>query len=104
MAVRQFGVYENPSASGRRFAPYLVVLSSHLLADFDDVVVAPLVNDAKGTVSELEIDVSVQDQELVLVISELSTIASRTLRRRIGTLLDHEFDIRRALDRLFTGF
>jgi len=48
--------------------------------------------------------VSVQDQELVLVISELSTIASRTLRRRIGTLLDHEFDIRRALDRLFTGF
>ena len=102
--MRQFDVYENPSSAGSRFAPYLVVLSSHLLADFDDAVVAPLVNDANGTVSELELDVSVQDQELVLVISELSTIASRNLRRRVGSLLDHEFEIRRALDRLFTGF
>lgn len=59
MAVRQFDVYPNPSPSGRRFAPYLVVLSSHLLNDFNDAVVAPLVNDAVKTVPELEIPITI---------------------------------------------
>ena len=104
MAVRQFDVYPNPSASGRRFAPYLVVLSSHLLNDFDDAVVAPLVNDAVKTVPELEIPVSLGDERLTLVVSEMSTLEKRALQRRIGSLAKREFDIRRALDRLFTGF
>ena len=102
--MRQFDVYQNPSVSGRRFAPYLVILSSHLLNDFDDAVVAPLVNDAIKTVPELEIPIRIDDQPLTLVISEISTLEKRALHRRVGTLLDHEYDIRRALDRLFTGF
>lgn len=84
--------------------PYLVVLSSHLLTDFDDVVVAPLVNDAERAVAELEIAVEVDGQRLVLVVSELSSLTRRSLKRRAGSLARHEFEIRRALDRLFTGF
>src|SRR5690606_28327637 len=102
--MRQFDVYENPAPEARTFAPYLVVLSSHLLLDFDDAVVAPLVNDVQHTVSALELDVEIEGEPLVMVISDLSAIEGRELRRYVGTLENREFDIRRALDRLFTGF
>lgn len=102
--MRQFDVYENPSREARCFAPYLVVLSSHLLLDFDDAVVAPLVNDSQRTVPGLELEVEMNGEPLVLVISEMAGVEGRTLRRRVGSLLSHEDDIRRAIDRLFTGF
>lgn len=102
--MKQFDVYENPSPAAKRFAPYLVVLSSHLLTDFDDVIVAPLVNDAERAVAELEIEVEVDGERLVVVVSELSSLNRRSLKRRAISLARHEFEIRRALDRLFTGF
>ena len=102
--MRQFDVYENPSRDARLFAPYLVVLSSHLLLDFDDAVVAPLVNDSRRTVPALELDIEMNGEALVLVISEMAGVEGRALRRRVGSLLALEDDIRLALDRLFTGF
>jgi len=53
--VKQFDVFENPSAAAWRYAPYLVVLSSHLILDFDDAVIAPMVNDSQATVGTLEV-------------------------------------------------
>lgn len=102
--MKQFDVYENPSPAARRFAPYLVVLSSHLLLDFDDAVVAPLVNDSRRTVPDLELDIEVDGEPLVLVVSEMAGVEGRALRRCVGSIAAREDDIRRALDRLFTGF
>jgi toxin CcdB len=102
--VKQFDVFENPSPEARRFAPYLVVLSSHLVMGFDDAVVAPLVNDSQATVGALEMEIDFAGEGLVLVVSELASMAGRNLRRRIGSVTHHEDGIRRALDRLFTGF
>lgn len=104
MALRQFDVFENPSAGARGFAPYLVVLSSHLVPGLEDVIVAPVVNDALHRLGEIELRVEINGEELTLVVSELSTMRGRELRQRVSSLLEHEFDIRRALDRLFTGF
>jgi toxin CcdB len=102
--VKQFDVYENPSPAARRFAPFLVVLSSHLLLDFDDAVVAPLVNDSHHTVAGLELDIELGGDRLVLVITEMSSIEGRALRHRVGSLAAREDDIRGAFGRLFTGF
>lgn len=102
--MRQFDVFENPSPQARQFAPYLVVLSSHLVLGFEDAIVAPLVNDSQATVGALEIDVDFAHERLVLVASELAGMASRSLKHRVGSLAAYEDDIRRALDRLFTGF
>lgn len=102
--MRQFDVYENPSNEARRFAPYVVVVSSHLIPGFDDAVVAPLVNDSMAIVAEFEIPVVINGQPLVLVLSELAGVQGRSLRQKVGSLAAHEDDIRRAIDRLFTGF
>ncbi len=102
--MRQFDAYQNPSPQARRIAPYLIVLSSHHLRGLSEVVVAPAVNDATRLASELEIAVDIDDEALTLLVSELFSLTAATLRRRVGSLIHHEDAIRRALDRLFTGF
>lgn len=102
--MRQFDVFENPAPKARHYAPYVVVLSSHHLEHMDDVIVAPLVNDAKRPVSGLEVTLDLFEQTLVLVVMEMATLRARDLRNRVGSVLEIEFEIRRALDRLFTGF
>ncbi|MET3664664.1 CcdB family protein [Caulobacter sp. 1776] len=102
--MRQFDAYQNPSPEARLIAPYLVVLSSHHLHGLSEVIVAPAVNDATRVIGDLEIAVEVQDAPLTLVVSELFSLSATALRRRAGSLVEHEDAIRRALDRLFTGF
>lgn len=102
--MRQFDAYQNPSPEARRVAPHLVVLSSHHLRDFSEVIVAPAVNDVTRVVSDLELPVEIRGEALTLLISELFSITATTLRKRTESLAEHEDAIRRALDRLFTGF
>ncbi len=85
-------------------APFLVMLSSHHLHDLTEVVAAPAICDAAKTIGAVEVGVVIQDQSLALVVSDLFSLPAHRLKRPIGSLADQEDDIRRALDRLFTGF
>jgi toxin CcdB len=102
--MRQFDAFVNPSIESRGVAPFLVALSSHHLLGLQEVIVAPAVNDAHRQVSDLEIGVDIEGQTLVLVISELFSVTTGMLRQRVANLAAYEDDIRRALDRLVTGF
>jgi toxin CcdB len=102
--VRQFEAYQNPVPAARAAAPFLVMLSSHHLPDLTEVVVAPAVSDALRIVGDLEIGVTIVDRPTVLLVSELFSVRAQTLRRSVGSLAAHEDEIRRALDRLFSGF
>ncbi len=44
------------------------------------------------------------EQNLIASIPELAAINNRSLRTKTGTAVAYEDQIRRALDRLFTGF
>jgi toxin CcdB len=99
--VRHFDVFPNPSNASREFAPFVVVLQSHHIA-LDTVLVAPLTTDKLA--SNVEIGVSFQGQALVLAITEMGSVLSKSLRGPVGALAEQEDDIRRALDRLFSGF
>lgn len=102
--MRQFDAYTNPSPETRSIAPFLVVLSSHHLRGLSEVVVAPAVNDAERVVGDLEVGVEIAGEPLTLVISELFSLSAMALRQRASSLAQHDDAIRRALDRLFTGF
>jgi hypothetical protein len=99
--VRQFEVYANPSATSSAFATYVVVLQSHYV-ELKSVVVAPLVTDKLAT--SVEIAVTFQGRALVMALTELGSIRSASLRRPLGDLLSYDYEIHRALDRLFRGF
>ena len=82
-----------------------MVLQSHFLEDTPTVIVAPLISDGGRTaytVASLRVDFN--DRRYALALAELANIERRTLTRTVGNLRQHEDDIRRALERIFTGF
>ncbi len=99
--MRQFDIFRNPSESSRPFAPFVVAIQSHYIA-LDTVLVAPLVNDKRAT--SVEIAVTVEGQSLVVALTEMGSVRVASLSGPVGNLTECEDDIRRALDRLFTGF
>jgi toxin CcdB len=99
--MRQFEVYPNPSPNSGSFAPYVVVLQSHYI-DLKSVVVAPLVRDKLAT--SVEIAIEIEGEALVLALTELGSIWASSLRAPVADLTAKEYDIHRALDRLFKGF
>jgi toxin CcdB len=102
--LRQFDVFENPNPESRRYAPYAAVLQSHHLDVLETVVLAPLVNDAQRNVTSVDIPVELGGQRFVLVLGELAGLPRQGLGRPVGSLANHEDEIRRALERIFTGF
>jgi toxin CcdB len=102
--LRQFDVLPNPNVASRRYAPFVAVLQSHHLDPIDTVVLAPLVNDAERPVSSLEISVNLSGEPLVLVIAELAGVRREGLGKPVGSLRPWEDEIRRAFERLLTGF
>ncbi|WP_158285859.1 MULTISPECIES: CcdB family protein [unclassified Caulobacter] len=103
--IRQFDVFPNPSIRTRAVAPYVVVLQSHHAGDLPTIVVAPLyLPESALPLSELSAEVEIQGQALLAFIPELVGVSTMLLRQRIASLAAHEDAIRRALDRLFTGF
>ena len=98
--MRQFDVVTNPSRESRDFAPFVMVLQSHHAA-LDSTIVAPIVTDAEGA---FDLPVEIGGQVLHIAMADLGNVPTRTLGRARANLSEHEDDIRRALDRLFTGF
>lgn len=103
--IRQFSVFENPSPRSREAAPFIVVMQSHFLEAMHTVLVAPLIRETgSGDFSRISVAVSLLDEDLQMSLAEMAPIRRRSLGQPVGDLGVHEDDIRRALDRLFTGF
>jgi hypothetical protein len=55
-------------------------------------------------VSSVDIPLEFEGERLVLVVAELAGVARRVAGRTIGSVEAHEYEIRRAFERLLTGF
>ena len=103
--MRQFDVYEAPSDASRRIAPYVVVMQSHFLEGLPTILIAPLLRlQERPAYGEVSVAINFADEELLLSLAELVAVDRGSLRRRQGDVRDHEDAIRRALERVFTGF
>lgn len=102
--MRQYDLYENPAAPMRGAVPFVVVLSSHLLGDLTEVIVAPVLAGRSSPLSAFEIQIARDDATLLVSVTGMTAIRQHDLRRRMGSLAAYQDDIRRAVDRLFTGF
>ena len=103
--MRQFDVFPNPSDRSREAAPYVVVLQSHFLAAVPTTIVAPLlIDDDRSAYSDASVKLAFDNQRYVLSVPELAGIEPSRLKGCVGSLTAHEDAIRRALDRVFTGF
>ena len=103
--MRQFDVFPNPSPRSRYAAPFIVLMQSHFVDEMPSALIAPLIREHRsGDFTRVSVPVELNDEALYLSLAEMAPIARSALKRTAGNLLSFEDDIRRALDRLFTGF
>ena len=91
--MRQFDVFPNPSPRSRIAVPFVVLMQSHFVRE-----------PRSGDFTRVSVAVQVDGETLHLSLAEMAPIWRSELKRSVGHLRDSEDDIRRALDRLFTGF
>lgn len=77
------------------------MIQSHFV-ELDVVLVAPLATDKAA--NEIDVGVDHAGDAFILALSELGSVRRQILGRTVGSLAHHEDTIRRALERLFTGF
>jgi len=103
--MRQFDVFPNPSPKSRAIAPFLVLMQSHFLEEMPTALIAPLLQIPESEApTRVSLRIDFRGSILHLSLAEMAPIRRSELKRAAGDLRSHEFDIRRALDRLFTGF
>jgi toxin CcdB len=101
---RQFDVFENPSARGRRERPFLVVVQSDVLSDRRTRVVAPLVALSElQPLARLNPVVEVEGRKFYFHPAELAHISQDMLRDAIANLESERYRLIAALDLVFTG-
>lgn len=103
--MRPFDVFPNPSPRSRTAAPFIVLMQSHFVDEMPSALIAPLIRESRsGDFTRVAVSVKLNDEALHLSLAEMAPIRRSDLKRSVGSLLPYEDDIRRALDRLFTGF
>ena len=103
--MRQFDVFPNPSPRSRAAAPFIALMQSHFVDEMPSALIAPLIRERQsGDFTRVSVSVKLNDEALHLSLAEMAPIARSDLKRSVGDLKPYEDDIRRALDRLFTGF
>lgn len=105
LVIRQFDVFENPSDRLRNQVPFVVTIQSHFLEVLRTTIVAPMFRiDVMPPERGVILPVTFEGEPYALNIALLGNIETRLLRRSLGSLLDYEIEIRRAIDRVMTGF
>lgn len=84
--------------------PYVVVLQSHLLSGSNVTVVAPVLAANEPAATLTSVPIEFDGRRLVVLVGELTAIDAHRLGQAVATLRSYEDDIRRALERVFTGF
>lgn len=102
--MKQFDVFQNPAAPLRDVAPFIVLLSSHLFLRLDEVIATPVVRGGTLRPGEFDVGVAIDGERYIVSVIGMAAIRSSHLGRSRGSLRAHDDEIRRALDRLFTGF
>lgn len=103
--MRQFDVFPNPSPRSRAAAPFFVLMQSHFMDEMPTALIAPLIHEPRsGDFSRVSVAARLNDDDLYLSLAEMAPITRSELKRPVGTLKPYQDNIRRAIDRLFTGF
>lgn len=104
--MAQFDVYQNPSRNTRGLFPYIVDIQSPIIADISTRIVVPLGKQKHfkgGGMIGLTPDIEYEGETLLLLIPQITSIPSNTLKSPVGSLMHYRDEIIAALDFAITG-
>lgn len=104
--MAQFDVYVNPSKKSKAYYPYLIDVQNIYISELDTRIVIPLGKASffeNEIMTKLQIKVAYENQELVLMTPQISSIPRNTLKEPVGSLQHLQEEIIDALDFAITG-
>jgi len=104
--MAQFDVYANPSKKSKTYYPYLVDVQNNYISELETRIVVPLGKAGyfeDEIMTKLQIKISYEDQELVLMTPQISSIPRNTLKEPVGSLQHLQQEIIDTLDFAITG-
>ncbi len=104
--MAQFDVYQNPSSKTRNIFPYIVDIQNSLLSDIATRVVVPLGNIEYFKNEKMDLltpQIEYQDKQLLLLLPQIASMPSKSLKNPIGSLTHMRNEIISALDFAITG-
>jgi toxin CcdB len=102
----QFDVYQNPSKESRKAYPYILDIQHALIETIATRIVVPLgdANQFKDQeLKKLTPKVSFEGKDLLILIPQISSMNSKSLKGPVGTLSHLREEIISALDLAITG-
>jgi toxin CcdB len=103
--MARFDVYQNPDGDERKYVPYFLDIQNTYL-EIGTRVVIPLHATAQfvHNVKNLNLELTVQGEQVVMNTSALGSIPVSDLRRPITNIATQQGAIQNALDTLFGGY
>jgi toxin CcdB len=104
--MAQFDVYLNPSNKTRKFFPYIVDIQNSQISDIATRIVIPLGNLEYFKNEKLDLltpQIEYEDKQLLLLVPQIASMPSKSLKNPIGSLAHIRDEIISALDFAITG-
>jgi toxin CcdB len=104
--VAQFDVYINPSKASKKAYPFILNIQSSLIDNIATRIVVPLALYRKFKNEEIKgltPKVSFKNRDLLILIPQLTSMPSKSLKNPVGTLSHLRDEIISALDLAITG-
>ena len=104
--MAQFDVYTNPSKKSKAYYPYLVDVQNNYISELDTRIVIPLGKASyfeSEIMTKLQVKLAYEDQDLVLMTPQISSIPRNSLTEPVGSLQHVQQEIIDALDFAITG-
>jgi toxin CcdB len=104
--MAQLDVYLNPSNKTRNIFPYIVDIQNSLISDIATRIVVPLGNLEYFKNEQMHLltpQIEYEDRQLLLLVPQIASMPSKSLKNPIGTLTHMRDEIISALDFAITG-
>ena len=100
----QYDICRNNNVSSRKRVPFVVVLQSDLMRDFQTVVVAPLVAETIATkISRLNPALKILGKIYRVSMAEMAGVQRKQLGEVVANVQDQHLEFVGAIDLVFTG-
>lgn len=103
--MAQFDVFLNPFENARRSYPFVVAMQSDFTSDAAEQLVAPIasIDYERSTTRRVTPIVSLQGNDLVVVVPRLTVVRSRDLVEKVSSIATARGELLAAIDYLFFG-
>ena len=104
--MAQFDVYDNTSKATRKAYPYILELQNDVISEIATRIVVPLSDNRYMSNEELKgltPKISYEDKELLILMPQIASMSTKSLKNPVGSLSHLRDEIISALDFAITG-